>query len=166
MKSTLDLLESRKFIMTVIILNVILFVFLAGYVILHVVKTNREQIDQVQGGRRSEQWTRQAQLDGKDGTEEELENIYEQLLEGLDFEPEEGISFHFGENREFSGYFDKDNTKVNGFFYEVIVDGADIMLNLFDKENTKRVSYSLYILNDGNLEISQKDGQKYSLFIE
>lgn len=75
-----------------------------------------------------------------------LVTLYQDLLSG-DYVYED-LTFHFGHNGSYAGFFDDANRNVLDYSYEVIGDGENTLLNIYNENGTEMVSYYLVFSDD------------------
>ena len=142
----MKLLENKKFIVTVIILNCIVISILIGYLI-----TTRVQEPPEKQSKMAEQ---EIVVDESD---DELENIYMSLLEGSHFSLEDDIEFNFDENGMYSGFFDSKNKKVKEYQYSIAVKEEIVYLQILNPDKSKMVEYEMSFDENGNLVLKHQD---------
>lgn len=147
----MKLLENKKFIVTVIILNCIVISILVGYLIIAKVQEHPEySVSEKQ----SEIEEREIVVDESDN---ELGNIYMSLLEGSHFSLEDDIEFNFDENGMYSGFFDSKNKKVKEYQYSIAVKEEIVYLQILNPDKSKMVEYEMSFDKNGNLVLKHQD---------
>lgn len=143
----MKILDSNKFITVIIVLNIVVItVLVVGVFQLKNKEMAADSVPIELGANR---------VEGYDFTyaDDSLVNIYTTLIENTSAELEGGIYFKFGEGGNFAGFFDSNNPKVKGYKYKISTDKKDILLTIYDKEETQTVTYTLVILNDGSMAL-------------
>lgn len=149
------LLESKKFIISVMITNGVILCFLVVLLIFM-------RKGDVQGGMSDADTVSQvSEYSDKDA---DLANIYVALLEGNDFTFDDGKHFIFGSDSGYSGYFNPDNPNVKDFHYQVVPEGNMIKLMLHNKEGTHSISYEMTFDKKGNI-VLQDSGDKQQIVL-
>lgn len=143
------LLESKKFIVFVIIANTIVLGFLVT--VLFIMWNNKNNVKFADGEVRTVEYS---------DKDKELSDIYVSLLAGNEFKTKDGSRYVFINNREYSGYFDADNPEVKGFYYKVLVEENKMMLVLHNKDGTKSVSYEISFNKEGDIELQSSRDKK------
>ena len=92
--------------------------------------------------------------------DDSLSNIYMSLVENTHAELDGGISYNFEPDGKFSGYFDVNSPKVEGYTYRISMDGDDIVLTIYNKEETQFVQYALVVMENGQLALDYPDFKK------
>ncbi len=147
-----NLLESKKFIITVIIANCIILISMVGYLL--IIRTHfKTDIGQRETASKNEtvEYTE---------SDSDLINIYSSLLEGCDFNLGKNIHFVFGTNGSYSGFFDTKEVKVSDYLYKVLVDDDNIKLHIYNKEETKMISYYMAFDKNGNILLKRPNTKK------
>lgn len=146
------LLNSKKALVCIIFINIIIIVGLCLY--LHSTFSRRissEAIKAENGGATTESLDI-AKINS------EMSNVYSSLLSGWTFQPADDVSFTFGTDGTYSGFFDADNTNVEGYSYEITLnDSGQYVLNIFNEDKSKVVSYIVSLDDDGNIVLNYKD---------
>lgn len=155
----MKLLESNKFIIFMGISNLLVIFILVGG-ILHI---KHSTIQDTQGYESDmENSTESNGMENADYKEadDSLSNIYMSLVENTHAELDGGISYNFEPDGKFSGYFDVNSPKVEGYTYRISMDGDDIVLTICNKEETQFVQYALVIMENGQLALDYPDFKK------
>lgn len=143
------LLESKKFNLTITIVNLALIVLLVGCLIFMYVRNSGGKNSGQDGAKKIDEVTVDQLMSEAD---ESMLNVYKVLLQGSNFKLENGMSFRFGIDNTFSGYFDSDNTDVEGYLYDIIVgDSNAICLQIYNSDKSKLVQYEMSFDNNGNI---------------
>lgn len=146
------LLNSKKVLAIIMVINVIIIICLCFY--LHSTfskKISKDAITAEAGSTTTE---------NPDITKinSEMSNIYSSLLSGWSFQPEDGITFIFGTDGSYSGFFDSDNMEVEGYTYEITLNETDqYVLNIYNSDKSKVVTYNLSLNDEGNIVLNYKD---------
>lgn len=91
--------------------------------------------------------------------DDSLSNIYMSLVENTHAELN-GVTYKFEPDGKFSGYFDSNNPNVEAYTYRITMDGDDIVLTIYNKEETQFVQYTLILMENGQLAIDYPDFKK------
>lgn len=150
----LKLLESDKFIVFMGILNIVVIVGLVGGII-HMKHTSHEN-QNYEAEMENASGSEMESVDYKEA-DDSLSYIYMSLVENSHAELDGGITYNFEPDGKFSGYFDADNPKVEGYTYRIKVDEDDIVLTIYNKEETQLVQYTLMIKENGQLALDYPD---------
>lgn len=82
-------------------------------------------------------------------------DMYSSILAGWSYTLEDGeTKFSFGMDNSYSGFFDADNKNVVDYSYDISFDDSNsgaYMLNIYNKDKSKVVSYMLALDSDGNI---------------
>lgn len=146
---SMKVLESRKFIIVAAVLNLIVMGILIGG-IFHLKKSAYADLDSDLNTITSTTETKEEKVSSSDGN---LSNIYMTLIENSYAELDDGICYRFGKDGEYSGFFDADNPKVKDYLYKIGMDGNDVVLTIYNKEETHMVNYKLLILDNGDIAL-------------
>lgn len=149
MKIIMKLLDSKKFIVTAIILNGVVMVFLV-VLIFWLKHTTTGTPDSTPAGIGLAGATEEYEYTDSDDS---LSSIYMTLLENTSAELENGLYYRFGKNGSYSGFFDANNPEVKDYIYKISADDNDMLLTIYNKEETQMVTYTLVIMDDGNMAL-------------
>lgn len=143
------ILDNKKFTITVMVLNVVVILLL---VIVLIQKTSQEKLTTD---------TTPYNVDvtaTNDSYLELINNIIKESTFTVD-----NMEFTFGAEGEYSGFFDKDNTNVNGYFYNLEAKGVDTYLNIYSPDYSRVVNYRIDISKDGNVLLYYDDASQEPL---
>ena len=147
------LFDSKKALVCIMFINIIIIVGLCLY--LHSAFSRRisaEVIKAENGGT----ITTESQDISKINSE--MSNIYASLLSGSTFQPTDDVVLTFGTDGSYSGFFDADNKNVEGYSYEITLNNSSqYVLNIFNEDKSKVVSYNVSLDDDGNIVLNYKD---------
>lgn len=151
--------ESKKFRLVINIINVCLIVLLVGLVAYRRLSSPKEitagvaQVEIID----ADEAVKQAQ-----GT---MTGIYLSLIRGESGEYN-GYEFNFGYNNDYTGYFDKDNTNVQGYQYQLVNPSEDdekkgyvANVIIYKDKTESSVQYKLQFDNDQNLTLYHPDSK-------
>lgn len=147
LKKIEGLLEKNSFIIIVIILNCAVLSFLVGYL-----ATLRQKDN---GNVKNCEITTEKHSDYSD-KDLELNQIYFSLLEGAKFNTN-GLVFSFGVGGKYEGYFDSSHKNVKDFQYQVDIVNDDVLLNIFDKNESQMVSYNMSFDKNGDILLKRQN---------
>lgn len=152
--SAKELLDSKKFNITVMAVNLVLIVVLASYLLIS--HSHFQKMSQTDDPGNNDATTTQEEVDQKLAeADSDVIEIYSMLLENSDFDLGEGIEFHFGSNGVYSGYFDAKNTSVENYSYEICLeDNKRINLVLYNPDKSKYVKYEMTFDENGNIVLT------------
>lgn len=139
--------KSKKFIVPVLVVNVILIVCLSTH--LYSTYSRRISTDAIASAKNEKVTNEDI---GKINSE--MSNTYLMLLSGCTFNPSEDVTFSFGTDGSYAGFYDSDNKNVSGYSYEVTLQDNSYVLNLYNEDKSKVVSYNMTINEDGNIVLS------------
>lgn len=150
--SNLKLFESKKFNFIMITVNIVVIVGLvAGLIVVYANNNKNHSIDVPEGAANTEMVS-DVDVDALvEEADKSMPGIYSALIAGSDFDCGNGIEFHFGLQNEFSGFFDAQNTNVEGYSYEVVSEGKSVKLRIYNTDKTKYVEYDMGFNSDGNI---------------
>ncbi|MCI8377382.1 MAG: hypothetical protein HFH72_02550 [Lachnospiraceae bacterium] len=143
-----NLLEKKSFIVTVIVLNCIVISLLTGY--LFFLKEKNHSVNKPAVATEE----KQVHYSDKDA---EMADIYASLLEGAKFDLGDGLVFSFGPEGIYAGFFDADNRNVKDYRYNINMEGDNIFLNIYNKEETRLVSYDMSFDKNGDMLLRHPD---------
>lgn len=150
--------NTKKLIVTLLVLNFVLLLGLGGYVL---VKLNKDPELPVVENPNLEDF----QIEAKPGTEVDamiqsadntMADVYAMLIKGTTFTVDENIVFSFGNEGDFSGYFDAENPNVVNYKYKVM-SGNDKTYKLYIYNYDGGVEYSMAFNSDGNVVLNEKN---------
>lgn len=145
----MKLLENKKIVTVILVLNCIVICILAGYLVY-------AKIDEF----RTEEQLRETikpetiSINESDG---DLSSIYMSLLQGSYFDLEDNVHFNFKENGEYSGFFDSENPDVSGYLYSIDVSNDAVYLQIFNEDKSKVVQYEAGFDNEENVVLKHPD---------
>jgi len=139
----MNLLENKKFIIIVLILNCIVACILVGYLV-------RAKISEQQTKNQVKKTANQETV-SIDESEDDLTSIYMSLLQGSHFDLGDDIHLYFDENGEYSGFFDSNNPDVSGYLYSIAINNETVYLQIFNKDKSKVVQYEVTFDNEDNI---------------
>ena len=152
-----ELLDSKKFNITVTIVNAVLIVGLVGYLLfLHFSASATGSAQQI------------ADVDVQEVLKEadaSMPGVYTALIAGSDFDLGKGMEFHFGMDGTYAGYFDADNTSVKDYTYEVSAGEESYKLTIYSADKAKYVEYQMSFDKDGHVVLTYP-GMDKSLVLE
>lgn len=136
--------KSKKFEISVCILNIILIIVMIGY-LFHAFAGKKEVA------------TSNADTVKVDDTEfsfdeanDAMADVYTTLIKGTNVNISNDKQMHFGTDGTFSGFFDENSTDVEGYSYEVwgITNDADqngavAIVNIYNQDRSQYVQYHL-----------------------
>lgn len=139
----MKLLENKKFIAIVLVLNCIVICILISYLV-------RAKMEE-----RSTESQSQT-VDSSDTvsfsqSDEDLASIYMSLLWGSHFDLDNDIHFCFDESGEYSGFFDSENPDVKGYSYYINVSDGTVYLEIYNKDKSKVVQYEVSFDQEDNI---------------
>lgn len=146
------LLNSKKALVCIMFINIIIIACLCFY--LHSTFSRRISSDAIKAENGS------ATTESKDIAKinSEMSNVYSSLLSGWTFQPADDVLFTFGTDGTYSGFFDAENRNVEGYTYEITLNDSDqYVLNIYNEDKNKVVSYILSLDDDGNIVLNYKD---------
>lgn len=143
------LLESKKFILTVIVINCIILTIMVSYLL--VIRNSFKA-----GVEKREIVAKSPSVEYTE-SDSDLVDIYVSLLEGCDFDLGDDIHFVFGTDGSYSGFFDSKNLEVSDYVYRVLAEDDKLKLNIYNKEETKMVSYYMSFDKKGNIILKCPD---------
>ena len=162
MTKVLALWESKAFKVGVMVLNVLLIVALVGYIVfLHT------------GGLKKDTASTSPDVATKTYTEEELNaameradenmvSIYGKLIPGSRAEFQDGNTMSFGADGKFEGYFNAENTSIEGKYVVTASDDdylADV--NIYNGESSDFVQYKLMYDDNKDFMLYYPAGNAY-----
>lgn len=152
----MKLLNSNKFIFVVMILNIVVIVFLGAFIFFLKCKEKPVLTDMRENDT----------IDRFDYgyADDSLSNIYMALIENTSAELDNGLYYRFGEDGLFSGFFDADHPEVTNYKYKIAIEQKDILLTIYNREETRSVTYTLLIMEDGGMAL-EYPGFKTRIFI-
>lgn len=149
--------DGKKLIIAFLILNFVLVLGLGGFVTYRLTKRPSEPD--------SGQTATPDVLPDKKGSSEvdaliqsadnSMANVYSLLIQGTSFEVEGGLTFTFGTEGEFSGYFDEENPNVKNYKYKVLV-GNDNNYKLYIYNFDTGVEYDMIFNPEGDVVLTDK----------
>lgn len=133
--------RSKKFETVVCVLNIILMVFMVVYLL------------NAFAGKKSGSPNMEQEVSADSAMEsanDAMVDVYTTLIKGTSVKIDNDKQMHFGVDGDFNGFFDKDNSDVEGYSYEIIgitdedeQDGAVAKVNIYNKDKSKFVQYKL-----------------------
>jgi len=157
--------DVKKLIVPLLVLNFVALLGLGGYVL---VKLNKDPVPPVIENPNLED----VQIEAKPGTEVDamiqsadnaMADVYSMLIKGTTFNVDDGIVFSFGDDGNFSGYYDEENPNVTNYKYKVIV-GKDKTYKLYIYNYDGGVEYKMAFNSDGDVVLDEsKSGTSYVL---
>ena len=147
------LLESEKFNVAIIVVNIVVIVGLVIGLIVVYINNNKSQSIDTSGSNINSEIVNDVDVDQLvEDADKTMPSVYAALIAGSDFDCGNGMEFHFGTKNEFSGFFDAKNTNVEGYFYEVVSEnGKNIKLRILNTDKTKYVEYDMEFNSEGNI---------------
>lgn len=161
-----QLTKIKQFELIVCIINVILIVFMIVY-LFHAFVGKKDNTSSNSPGATDTEFSFEEADDA-------LTNVYVTLIKGTNVNISKDKHMHFGNNGEYEGFFDENDTNVKGYSYEVIgavdnsaQDGAVATVNIYNKDRSKFVQYKLVYGGTSKkpelLLMYPKTGKTYSL---
>lgn len=149
--------DGKKLIIAFLVLNFVLVLGLGGFVTYRLTKSPSEPD--------SGQTATPDVLPDKTGSSEvdaliqsadnSMANVYSLLIQGTSFDVEGGLTFNFGTEGEFSGYFDEANPNVKNYKYKVLV-GNDNNYKLYIYNFDTGVEYDMIFNPEGDVVLTDK----------
>jgi hypothetical protein len=160
-KDNFKFLDSKKFNVTVTIINGVLIVIFVGYLIF--LNMNHSAGASIGDAQTVSSVEADSLIEEADAS---MSQIYAALLQGSDFKVSEGVEFHFGYNGEYSGYFDADSKNVEAYIYNVSADeDNNFWLRIEDDNKSKYVKYEMEFDQNGNIILTYP-GMEQSFLLE
>ena len=151
LKKVGNMLEKKSVIIAVIVLNCIIISSLIGY--LFFIKGKGDNVNN------SNPVSEEKQIDYSD-KDPEMADIYVSLLEGTKFDIGDGIVFSFGSKGSYAGFFDANHKNVKDYCYKVCIEEDNILLNIYNKEETQLVSYNMTFDKNGDVILKHSNMQQ------
>lgn len=156
--------RSKKFETVVCVLNIILMIFMVVYLL------------NAFAGKKSSSPNMEPEVSADftmDSADDALVDVYTTLIKGTSVKIDNDKRMYFGVDGDFSGFFDKDNSNVEGYSYEIIgitngdeEDGAVAEVNIYNKDRSKFVRYKLLFGENSELLLLYPEtGKKFTIEI-
>lgn len=146
------LLESKKFNITITVVNLTLIVLLISCLIFMYVRNTGGNGSSQEGAKKIDEVTVDQLMSEAD---ESMLNVYKVLIQGSNFELENGMCFKFEADNTFSGYFDSENKSVEGYMYDVVVGEQNtICLKIYNSDKSKSIQYEMSFDKSGNIVLT------------
>lgn len=133
--------RSKKFETVVCVLNIILMIFMVVYLLNAFV------------GKKSSSPNMEPEVSADstmDSADDAMVDVYTTLIKGTSVKIDNDKRMYFGVDGDFNGFFDKDNSDVEGYSYEIIgitdedeQDGAVAEVHINNIDKSKFVRYKL-----------------------
>lgn len=133
--------RSKKFETVVCVLNIILMIFMVVYLLNAFV------------GKKSSSPNMEPEVSADstmDSADDAMVDVYTTLIKGTSVKIDNDKWMYFGVDGDFNGFFDKDNSDVEGYSYEIIgitdedeQDGAVAEVHIYNIDKSKFVRYKL-----------------------
>ena len=159
-----NLLDSKKFDISVIVINAILILLLSVYLVfMHSNKNINSQFD-------TENIVGVESTEADESTRDLLQNADTLMgdnffllltLNGGDYFLEDNVQFHFTADGRYSGFFDSNNLEVENYYYEVLYNGeSQYVLRIKSTDNSRYVDYIMEINEDGNIVLMHPGNER------
>jgi hypothetical protein len=92
--------------------------------------------------------------------DEAIVELYKDMIKGT-YYISDNMSYSFGENGVYDGFFDSNNIQVSGYQYDVLKNDDLLILNIYSPEYTAMVTYTMSVNSKGNIVLHYGTGEIY-----